>query len=88
MFLVLTSGKFLEALGSEIGTGSVFCQSFSVSNNVDTKSGRSLHAQPLRQRKPQHLRKTIKLGMENIGGGMAAPSKSAVGPIWLGHWPE
>ena len=23
--------------------------------------------------------------MENIGGGMAAPSKSAVEPIWLGH---
>ena len=23
--------------------------------------------------------------MENIGGGMAAPSKSAVGPIWLGR---
>ena len=22
--------------------------------------------------------------MENIGGGIAAPSKSAVGPIWLG----
>ena len=26
--------------------------------------------------------------MENIGGGMAAPSKSAVGPIWLGRWLE
>ena len=23
--------------------------------------------------------------MENIGGGMAGPSKSAVGPIWLGR---
>ena len=23
--------------------------------------------------------------MENIGGGMAAPLKSAVGPIWLGR---
>ena len=23
--------------------------------------------------------------MENIGGGKAAPSKSAVGPIWHGH---
>ena len=34
MFLVLTSGKFLEALGSGIGTGLVFCHSFSVSNNV------------------------------------------------------
>ena len=33
-FLVLTSGKFLEALGSGIRTGSVFCHSFSVSNNV------------------------------------------------------
>ena len=33
-FLVLTSGKFLEALESGIGTGSVFCHSFSVSNNV------------------------------------------------------
>ena len=32
--LVLTSGKFLEALGSRIGTGLVFCLSFSVSNNV------------------------------------------------------
>jgi hypothetical protein len=34
MFLVLTSGKFLEALGSGIGTSLVFCLSFSVSNNV------------------------------------------------------
>ena len=33
-FVVLTWGKFLEALGSRIGTGSVFWQSFSVSNNV------------------------------------------------------
>ena len=33
-FLVLTSGKFLEALGSGIGTGSIFCLSFSLSNNV------------------------------------------------------
>ena len=31
---------------------------------------------------PNH---TLLLSMENIGGGMAAPSKSAVGPIWLGH---
>ena len=31
MFLVLTSGKFLEALGSGIGTGSIFCLSFSLS---------------------------------------------------------
>jgi hypothetical protein len=38
MFLVLTSGKFLEALGSEIGTGLVFCLSFSVSNNVYRES--------------------------------------------------
>ena len=34
MSLVLTSGKFLEALGSEIGTGSIFCLSFSLSNRV------------------------------------------------------
>ena len=33
-FLVLTSGKFLEALGSGIGIGIVFCLSFSVSNTV------------------------------------------------------
>ena len=33
-FLVLTSGKFLEALGSEIGTGLVFCLSFALSNRV------------------------------------------------------
>jgi hypothetical protein len=33
-FPVLTSGKFLEALGSRIGTGLVFYLSFSVSNNV------------------------------------------------------
>ena len=26
--------------------------------------------------------------MENIGGGMAALSKSAVGPIWLRSWLE
>ena len=26
--------------------------------------------------------------MENIEGGMAAPSKSAVGLIWLGSWLE
>ena len=26
--------------------------------------------------------------MENIGGGMAALLKSAVGPIWLGCWLE
>ena len=34
MFLVLTSRKFQEALGSGIGTGLVFCHSFLVSNNV------------------------------------------------------
>ena len=34
LFLVLTSGEFLEVLGSGIGTGLVFCHSFSVSNNV------------------------------------------------------
>ena len=34
MSLVLTSGKFLEALGSGIGTGLVFYLSFSVSNNL------------------------------------------------------
>ena len=33
-FLVLTSGNFLKALGSGIGTCSVFCHSFSFSNNV------------------------------------------------------
>ena len=33
-FLVLTSGKFLETLGSGIGTGSIFCLSFSLSNRV------------------------------------------------------
>ena len=27
-------GKFVEALGSEIGTGSIFCLSFSLSNRV------------------------------------------------------
>ena len=34
MFLGLTSGKFLEALGSGIGTCSVFRHSFSLSNNA------------------------------------------------------
>ena len=34
LFLVLTLGKFLEALGSRIGTGSIFCLSFSLSNRV------------------------------------------------------
>ena len=34
MFLVLTSGKFLEPLGSGIGSGSIFCLSFSLSNRV------------------------------------------------------
>ena len=33
-FLGLTSGKFLEALGSGVGTGSIFCLSFSLSNRV------------------------------------------------------
>ena len=33
-FLVLTPGKFLEALGSVIGTGSILCLSFSLSNRV------------------------------------------------------
>ena len=33
-FLVLTLGKFLEALGSGIRTGSIFCLSFSLSNRV------------------------------------------------------
>ena len=33
-FPILTSGKFLEALGGEIGTGSIFCLSFSLSNRV------------------------------------------------------
>ena len=36
-FLVLSLGKFLEDLGSGIGTGSVFCHSFSVSNDVVRK---------------------------------------------------
>ena len=35
MFLVFTSGKFLEALGSGIGTGSIFCLSCSLSNNTN-----------------------------------------------------
>ena len=34
LFLVLTLGKFLESLGSGIGTGSIFCLSFSLSNRV------------------------------------------------------
>ena len=34
MFLVLTSGKILKAQGSGIGTGSIFCLSFSLSNRV------------------------------------------------------
>ena len=33
MFIVLTSGKLKEALGSWIGTGSVFCHSFSFSDS-------------------------------------------------------
>ena len=33
-FLVLTSGKFLEAEETGIGTGSIFCLSFSLSNRV------------------------------------------------------
>ena len=41
LFLVLTSGKFLEALGSEIGTGSIFCLSFSLSNRVHKAKGHS-----------------------------------------------
>ena len=41
-FLVLTWGKFLEALGSGIGTGLVFCLSFSVSNNVHSVSPAAL----------------------------------------------
>ena len=32
--LVLTSGKFLEALGSKIGTCSILCHSFLLSKNV------------------------------------------------------
>ena len=38
MFIVLTSLKILEGLGSGIGTGLVFCLSFSVSINVITVS--------------------------------------------------
>ena len=34
LFLVLTLGKFLEALGSGIGTFSIFCHPFSLLNNV------------------------------------------------------
>jgi len=34
-FPVLTSGRFLEALGSGIKTGSIFCLSFSLSNRVN-----------------------------------------------------
>ena len=34
MFLVLTLGKLLAALGNRIGTGSVFCPSFLFPNNV------------------------------------------------------
>jgi len=33
-FLVLTSGRFLEPLGGGIGSGSVFCLSFSLLNRV------------------------------------------------------
>ena len=28
---------------------------------------------------------SMEVAMEIIGGGMAAPSKSAVGPVWLGR---
>ena len=38
-FLVLTLGKFLEALGSGIGTVSIFCLSFSLSNRVLNSEG-------------------------------------------------
>ena len=38
-FLVLTSGKFLETLGSGIGTGSIICLSFSLSNRVKGNFG-------------------------------------------------
>ena len=31
-------GKFLEALGSGIGTGSIFCLSFSLSNRVGSQT--------------------------------------------------
>ena len=43
-FLVSTSGKFLEALGTGIGTGSIFCLSFSLSNRVrrDFEEGRKV----------------------------------------------
>ena len=37
---------------------------------------------------PMELNKIIGGIMENIGGRMAAPSKSAVGSIRLGHWLE
>ena len=37
LFLVLTSGKFLEALGSGIDTGLLFFLSFSFSHNVILK---------------------------------------------------
>ena len=30
--------------------------------------------------------KALQFGMENIGGGMAALPKSAIGLIWLGRW--
>ena len=52
-FLVLTSGKFLEALGSGIGTGLVFCHLFSFLNN-ERVQGR------------EKLCKSIKGGKNNI----------------------
>ena len=47
-FLVLTSGKFVEALGSGIGTGSIFCLSFSLSNNVQINLQNSVNGLGLR----------------------------------------
>ena len=45
-FLVLTSGKFLEALGRGIGTGSIFCLSFSLSNRVSCDHNNNHLAEP------------------------------------------
>ena len=46
LFLVLTSRKFLETLGSGIGTGSVFCHSFSFSNHVKPFPSKSFITSP------------------------------------------
>ena len=68
----MTSGKFLEALGSGIGTGSIFCLSFSLSNRVICAVGilRYINHISIRGREDNLIEFIVSTWFENVPPGL------------------